>query len=43
MAQHHKWGLAELEDLVPYERQIYLEMLIKYLRELEEQRARGGR
>jgi hypothetical protein len=31
MVQHHKYSIAELEDLMPYERDIYVEMLLSYL------------
>ena len=27
MIQHHKWSLTELEDMLPYERDIYVAML----------------
>ena len=27
MVQHHKWSLTELEDMMPYERDIYVAML----------------
>jgi hypothetical protein len=27
MIQHHHWSLAELEDMLPYEKQIYQELL----------------
>lgn len=39
MAQHHKWSVSEMEDMVPYERAIYSDMLIKYLAELRDKRA----
>lgn len=38
MAQHHKWSITELEDLYPYERAIYVELLKKHIEELEEKR-----
>jgi len=31
MAQHHKYSIGELEDMMPYERDIYVEMLMAYL------------
>ncbi len=37
MAQHHKYSIAELENLLPYERDLYVDMLIGYL---EEQKAK---
>ena len=27
MIQHHKWSLTELDNMIPFERQLYLEML----------------
>jgi len=33
MVQHHKWSLTELENLVPYERQIYVVLLQQWLKE----------
>ena len=38
LIQHHKYSITEIENLIPYERDIYVEMLLKYLRELEEAR-----
>jgi hypothetical protein len=31
--QHHKYSLTELDNLIPWEREVYLEMLINYLKE----------
>lgn len=31
--QHHKYSLTELEDMIPWERDIYVAMLIQYLEE----------
>jgi len=36
MAQHHNYSLTELEELLPYERDIYMEMLIDHLAEVKE-------
>ena len=33
MIQHHNWSLTELEDMVPWEREIYTGLLIQYLEE----------
>jgi len=33
MIQHHNWSLTELEDMVPWERDIYSGLLIQYLEE----------
>jgi hypothetical protein len=31
--QHHKYSLAELENMMPWERDIYVGMLIQYIEE----------
>ena len=33
MIQHHKWSLTELEDMLPYERDIYVAMLKNWTEE----------
>jgi hypothetical protein len=33
MMQYHKYSLAELEDMIPFEREVYVFMLIQYLEE----------
>lgn len=35
--QYHKYGLADIEHMIPFEREIYVAMLINYLEE-EKQR-----
>ena len=36
MIQHHKWSLTELEDMMPYERDIYVAMLQNWIDEENE-------
>jgi len=36
MVQHHKWSLTELEDMLPYERDIYVTMLTNWIQEENE-------
>ena len=36
MMQHHKYSLTELENMIPWEREIYMGLLIKHLKEEEE-------
>jgi hypothetical protein len=36
MVQHHKWSLTELEDMLPYERDIYVGMLQNWIQEENE-------
>lgn len=31
--QHHKYSLTELENMIPWERDIYITMLIQYIEE----------
>lgn len=33
LMQHHKYSLTELENMMPWEREIYLTMLIQWLKE----------
>jgi hypothetical protein len=34
--QNHKYSLSELDDMMPWEREIYVVMLIEHLKEQEE-------
>jgi len=36
LIQHHKYTLQDLENMMPFERQIYVTMLINYLQEEKE-------
>jgi hypothetical protein len=33
LMQHHKYSLSELESMIPWERDIYITLLIQYLEE----------
>ena len=33
LMQHHKYSLTELENMIPWERDIYVSMLIQYIEE----------
>lgn len=35
MVQHHKWSFSDLENMLPWERYIYVELLQQWLREEE--------
>ena len=39
MIQHHKWSLTELDNMLPYERQIYVTLLQNWIKE-ENQRVK---
>jgi hypothetical protein len=36
MIQHHKWSLTEIEDMLPYERDIYMTLLTNWVEEENE-------
>ena len=37
MVQHHKYSLEEIENMIPWERRIYIELLIQHLKNEKEQ------
>ena len=43
--QHHKYSLSDLENMIPWEREIYVDMLIEHIKEenrkQEEEQARA--
>jgi len=36
LMQHHKYSLSELEGMIPWEREIYIQQLLQYLEEERE-------
>jgi hypothetical protein len=36
LVQHHKYSISDLENLIPFERDIYVQMLVDYLKQVEE-------
>ena len=36
MIQHHKWSLTELDNMIPFERSLYVEMLSNWIEEENE-------
>jgi len=34
--QHHKYGLTELDNMIPFEREIYVQLLIQHIKEENE-------
>ena len=38
LMQHHKYSLTELENMMPWERDIYVNLLIAHINEVEQQR-----
>lgn len=39
LAQHHKYSISDIENLLPYERDLYFEMLIEFIK-LKEEKSR---
>ena len=42
MMQHHKYSLTELEDMMPWEREIYVSLLIQHIEEETERNKQRG-
>ena len=38
--QHHNYSLTDLENMLPWEREIYVDMLITYIKEENEKQKR---
>ena len=37
LAQHHKYSIADIENILPYERDLYVDMLIDFVEEQKQQ------
>jgi len=42
LCQHHKYSISDVEDLLPFERDIYVTMLIDYLEKEKERLRKSG-
>ena len=44
LIQHHKYSLTELENMIPWEREIYVSLLQQYIEEenLKQQQQQNG-
>jgi hypothetical protein len=42
LAQHHKYSINDLENIIPFELDIYVNMLKEYIREQEEKQRNSG-
>ena len=36
LLQHHKYSLTELESMIPWEREVYVNLLVKHIKEENE-------
>ena len=43
MMQYHKWSLTELENMMPWEREIYVGLLIEHVEEENEKAAKNNK
>ena len=43
MIQHHKWSLTEIENMLPWEREIYVDKLIAWIKEENDRIAEENR
>lgn len=41
LMQYHKYSLSDIENMIPWEREIYLALLENHIREEEEKAARS--
>ena len=42
LMQHHKYSITELENMIPFERDIYFAMLLDYLEEEKQKTQQKG-
>jgi hypothetical protein len=40
--QHHKYSLSEIENMIPWERDIYVSLLVNYIKEEQERKRRDS-
>tara|TARA_X000001382_G_C3026500_1_gene133346 strand:- start:26 stop:166 length:141 start_codon:yes stop_codon:yes gene_type:complete len=43
MIQHHNWSLTEIEEMIPWEREIYIGLLMQHLKEEKERQDQQNR
>ena len=41
--QHHKYSLSELENMMPFERQVYVSLLMQYLEQVKNEQEKQKR
>lgn len=42
LMHHHKYSLTELDDMLPFEREIYVGMLIEFLEQEKNRQQKGN-
>tara|TARA_B100000035_G_C21004660_1_gene556641 strand:+ start:1203 stop:1364 length:162 start_codon:yes stop_codon:yes gene_type:complete len=43
LMQHHKYSLSEIENMMPFERQVYVSLLMQYLEQVKQQQEAAQR
>ena len=43
LMQHHKYSLSELENMMPFERQVYVSLLMQYLEQVKQEQEKQKR
>tara|TARA_R110001592_G_scaffold56610_1_gene172481 strand:+ start:455 stop:586 length:132 start_codon:yes stop_codon:yes gene_type:complete len=43
MMQHHKYSLTELDNMMPWEREIYINLLLQFIKDEEEEHRKQNR
>jgi len=41
--QHHKYSLTEIENMMPWERQVYTSLLMQYLEQVKKEQEAASR
>jgi|TARA_R110001583_G_C5496718_1_gene395336 hypothetical protein len=40
MIQHHNWSLTEIENMMPWEREVYVGLLIEHIEEEKKEQSK---
>jgi hypothetical protein len=43
LMQYHKYSLTDIENMIPWEREVYLSMLEQYIKDEEEKASKANR
>jgi len=43
LMQHHKYSLSEIENMMPFERQVYVSLLMQYLEQVKQEQEKQKR
>jgi hypothetical protein len=43
MMQHHKYSLSEIDSLIPWEKEVYMDMLIEFIKEEKDREQQESR